>query len=113
MTDLEFLREYAKCGIHHNHAHNESNLKHKLQILDAAISAIDMLYKRLAIYEDQWLPSKQEQIDELSDKFDALDDEYQDLVIIATDIFRGIPRFELTSLLPPDKFERFKNHLGV
>lgn len=113
MTDLEFLAQYARCGIYHNYMHDESELNHKLQIMNAALSAIDMLYKRLTIYEDQWLPSKQEQIDELSDKFDALDDEYQDLVILATDIFRGIPRFELTALLPPDKFERFKNHLGV
>ena len=40
---LEAVRDWAKCGIHHNHAHNEQKLEYNLKVLDAVVKAVDDL----------------------------------------------------------------------
>lgn len=88
-------------------------VKEQQQTIEDQNAEINNLKGKLTVYEEQWEPSKQEQIDSFSERFDQLDDEYQELVKFSTMIFRGIPRFELTALMSSDQFEKFKNHLGV
>jgi hypothetical protein len=40
---LEAVKDWAKCGIHHNHAHNEQKLEYNLQVLNAVIKAVEEL----------------------------------------------------------------------
>lgn len=37
-SDLERVRDWAKCGIYHNHGHNESKANDYIKILDSVIS---------------------------------------------------------------------------
>lgn len=74
------------------------------------------LQEKLTVYENQWEPSKQEQIDSFSEKFDQLDEEYQDLVKISTALYkadREAIKEMLNESLGPDSYERLKNHIGV
>jgi uncharacterized coiled-coil DUF342 family protein len=82
----------------------------------AAREEVERLKEKLTVYENQWEPSKQEQIDSFSEKFDQLDEEYQDLVRIATCLYKADKeaiREMINEGLGGDNYEKFKNHLGV
>jgi uncharacterized coiled-coil DUF342 family protein len=82
----------------------------------AAREEVERLKEKLTVYENQWEPSKQEQIDSFSEKFDQLDEEYQDLVRIATCLYKADKeaiREMINEGLGGDNYEKFKTHLGV
>lgn len=85
-------------------------------MLQMSADANKDLQEKLTVYENQWEPSKQEQIDSFSEKFDQLDEEYQDLVKISTALYKADREAIMEMLnesLGPDSYERLKNHIGV
>lgn len=57
---LESVREWAKCGIHHNHGYNEEKLKYYLQVLDAVMKSVDDLEQKAIELEKQIAQLKKE-----------------------------------------------------
>lgn len=119
INDLKLALQDAKdqhkeaCYVIGKMSIENTNLKEENNRLAVVVSAQE---KEINEFEEQWQPSKQEQIEDLSEKFDQLDEEYQDLVRICTAIYKldaHILKAMVNESLGGNNFEKLKDHLGV